>query len=373
MSDYYEILGVNKSASFDEIKRAFRVKAMACHPDRHPGDKEAEKKFKELGEAYEVLKDSDKRASYDQLGHEAFKAGMGRQSGFGGGFGGFDFSGTGFEDIFSEMFGMGGGHSHTKKHSVGEDIRMDLEITLEEAFQGIKKDIQVEHLEPCSECDGKGGSGIQTCSTCQGTGRIRQRQGFFVMETVCPTCQGSGETIKKPCSHCRGTGRIKQKKTLQVNIPAGVDTGVRMRLSGEGNAAVRGGIAGDLYVFISIKEHPLFQRRGDDLFLTMPIPLTTAVFGGEIDIPTLNGKMQRHTVKPGLQSGEEKCFAHLGMPNLQNKVRGDLYVRFQVETPINLTAEQKTLWASFNGQKNQNPLCEKFKKMTQSLFGSINQ
>ncbi len=368
MADYYETLGVNKNASFDEIKRAFRVKAMACHPDHHPGDKEAEKKFKELGEAYEVLKDNEKRATYDQVGHEAYKAGMGRQGGFGGGFGGFDFSGTGFEDIFSEMFGMGGMRGRPQERA-GEDMRMDISITLEEAFTGIKKDIKVQHMETCPECEGKGGSGVQTCPTCQGHGQIRQRQGFFVMETTCPTCHGTGKTIQKPCRHCDGTGRVKQSKTLQVNIPAGVDTGVRMRLSGEGNAAIRGGQAGDLYVFLTVKEHPLFQRRGDDLFLTMPIPMTTAVFGGEIEIPTIDGTMYKTTIKAGLQSGTEKVFEKLGMPSLKTKHRGNLYVMFQVETPTNLTKEQKQLWESFCEGKNQNPLCEKFKKKISELFG----
>ena len=369
MADYYEILGVEKTASFEQIKRAFRVKAMACHPDHHPGDKEAERKFKELGEAYEVLKDSDKRATYDQVGHDAYKAGMGRNGGFNGGFGGFDFSGTGFEDIFSEMFGMGSTAHPRPPERQGEDIRADIFISLEEAFAGVKKEIKIQHMETCSECQGKGGSGVQTCATCQGQGRIRQRQGFFVMETTCPTCHGSGKTIQRPCKNCEGSGRTKKSKTLQVNIPAGVDTGVRMRLSGEGNAAVRGGQAGDLYVFLTIKEHPLFQRRGDDLFLTMPVPLTTAVFGGEIEIPTIDGVLHKTTIKPGLQSGTEKTYEKLGMPSLKSKRRGDMYVVFQVETPTNLTKEQKQLWESFNQGKNQNPLCEKFKKKIQELFG----
>lgn len=362
MADYYDILGVDRSASFDQIKRAFRTKAMACHPDHHPGDKEAEKRFKELGEAYEVLKDSEKRATYDRIGHEAFKSGMGN-GGFGGGFGGFDFSGTGFEDIFSEMFGMGA-RSRGPQRRQGEDLRYDLTITLQEAFSGIKKDIEVETLDTCDECDGQGGKGVQTCPTCQGRGQIRQRQGFFIMETTCPTCQGSGQTIQKPCDKCRGTGRHKHKKTLQVNIPAGVDTGIRMRLSGEGNAAVRGGDKGDLYVFLTVAEHPLFKRRGDDLFIKVPVPMVTAIFGGEIDIPTIDGKIQKYTVKPGLQSGTEKELAHMGMPSVRNKVRGSLYVTFQVETPTNLSKEQKDLWRQFCGlAPDKDSLCEKFKKL----------
>ncbi len=368
MADYYEILGVSKNASFEEIKRAFRVKAMACHPDHHPGDKEAERKFKELGEAYEVLKDNDKRTTYDRMGHEAYKSGMGN-AGFGGGFGGFDFSGTGFEDIFSEMFGMGG-RSRGPERRQGEDIRADLTITLQEAFTGLKKDIEVETLGTCPECDGKGGSGIQTCDTCHGTGHIRQRQGFFIMETTCPVCHGSGQTIQKPCSKCHGTGRSKQKKTLQVNIPAGVDTGIRMRLSGEGNAAIRGGDKGDLYVFLTVADDPLFQRRGDDLFIKVPVPMATAIFGGEIDIPTIDGKIQKYTVKPGLQSGTEKELAHMGMPSVRNKVRGSLYVTFQVETPTNLTQEQKDLWAQFCGiEADKNSLCGKFKKLINKYTG----
>ena len=363
MRDYYDILGVSKSASASEIKQAFRIKAKDCHPDHHAGDKEAEKQFKELVEAYDTLKDEDKRARYDQFGHEAYKAGMGA-GGFGNGFGGFDFSGTGFEDIFSEMFGMH--RSGEARRIRGEDLRADMTITLKEALTGLKKEIEVDYLGACPECHGEGGEGVQTCATCRGMGHIRQRQGFFVVETECPTCHGSGKTVQTPCSKCRASGRTRQKKTLEVNIPAGVETGVRMRLSGEGNYAPHG-VAGDLYVFLTVEKHPLFERNGTELYLKMPLPLTTAVFGGKIEIPTLDGEFKEYKVPAGLQSGTEKVFEGLGMPAIRGKKRGDLHVIFQVEIPTNLTKKQRELWEAFSDTEDQNPLCEKFKKLLGKL------
>ena len=369
MADYYETLGVEKTASFDEIKRAFRVKAMGCHPDHHAGDPEAEKKFKELAEAYEVLKDDEKRATYDRIGHEAFKAGLGGQSGFQGGFGGFDFSGAGFEDLFAEMFGMSRGRPRSGK-AQGADVRYDLDVTLEEAYRGLKKTINVNTYVACESCHGVGGEGLDTCGTCGGLGVVRQRQGFFVMETTCPVCHGTGKVIKKPCKDCGGTGRVRKKRDLEITIPAGVDTGVRMRLAGEGDVAPNGGIAGDLYVFLNVKPHKLFERQGDNLYVNVPVPMVTAALGGEVFVPTLDGKGENYTLKAGLQSGTQVKIKGKGMPVLKSDRFGDLYVTFRVETPTNLSGEQKELLKKFNelGKKNST-LCDDFKNLVSKIFG----
>lgn len=369
MADYYETLGVERTASFDEIKRAFRVKAMSCHPDHHAGDSEAEKKFKELAEAYEVLKDNDKRATYDRVGHEAFKSGMGGAGGFQGGFGGFDFSGSGFEDLFAEMFGMARGRPRSGK-AHGADVRYDLDITLEEAFHGIKKKINVNTFVACETCKGAGGEDLQTCSTCNGMGVVRQRQGFFMMETTCPMCHGTGQTIKHPCEDCSGTGRVRKKRELEIAIPAGVETGVRMRLSEEGDVGPNGGTTGDLYVFLNVKPHKLFERQGNDLFIKVPVPMVTAALGGEVFIPTLDGKGENYTIKAGLQSGTQVKIAKKGMPILKSDRFGDLYVTFQVETPTNLTTEQKELLQQFaNLNKADSSLCDDFKNLLGKIFG----
>lgn len=368
MADYYETLGIERTASFDEIKRAFRVKAMSCHPDHHAGDPEAEKKFKELAEAYEVLKDNDKRATYDRVGHEAFKAGMGGAGGFQGGFGGFDFSGMGFEDLFTEMFGGMRGRPRSGR-TQGSDVRYDLDISLEEAYHGLKKKINVNTYVVCDSCKGAGGEGLDTCGTCGGMGVVRQRQGFFVMETTCPVCHGTGKTIKKPCKDCSGTGRVRKKRDLEITIPAGVDTGVRMRLSGEGDVAPNGGTAGDMYVFINVRPHKLFDRQGDDLFVTVPVPMVTAALGGDVFVPTLDGKGESYTLKAGLQSGTQVKIKGKGMPVLKSDRFGDLYVTFRVETPTNLTAEQKELLKKFDGMSKKNSsLCEDFKNLVSKIF-----
>lgn len=368
MADYYETLGVEKTASFEEIKRAFRVKAMDCHPDHHAGDPEAEKKFKELAEAYEVLKDDEKRATYDRVGHEAFKAGMGGHGGFQGGFGGFDFSGAGFEDLFAEMFGMTRGRPRSGKVQ-GSDVRYDLEVSLEEAYHGLKKKINVNTYVPCESCKGVGGEGLDTCATCGGMGVVRQRQGFFVMETTCPVCHGTGKTIKKPCKECSGTGRIRKKRDLEITIPAGVDTGVRMRLSGEGDVAPNGGTAGDLYVFLNVKPHKLFTRQDNDLYVEVPVPMVTAALGGDVFVPTLDGKGENYTIKAGLQSGTQIKIKNKGMPVLKSDRFGDLYVTFRVETPTNLTNDQKELLKQFGGMSKKNStLCEDFKNLVSKIF-----
>lgn len=354
--NYYELLGVERTASFEEIKRAFRVQAKKYHPDYHPGDKEAETRFKQINEAYEVLKDDQKRAAYDQYGHEAYVNGMGRSGG--AGFGGFDFSGTGFESIFEEMFGAGFGggtaaRSRTRQVK-GSDVRYDLNITLDDSFTGVKQNITVETYVQCAACDGKGGESLETCPTCGGGGHVRQRQGFFVVETVCPVCRGTGKSVKNPCKECAGSGRIRKKRTLEVNIPAGVDSGVRMRLAGEGNAGLNGGPAGDLYVFLTVQPHDIFVRQGNDLYCEIPVPMTTAALGGEVKIPTMGGKAEKHTVSAGLQSGDQVRLKNKGMPILKSGgAFGDLYVSFKVETPTNLTDRQKELLREFAAEEGE--------------------
>lgn len=346
--NYYELLGVERTASFNQIKSAFRVQAKKYHPDYHPGDKEAEARFKQINEAYEVLKDDQKRAAYDQYGHEAYVNGMGR-SGAGAGFSGFDFSGTGFESIFEEMFGgaFGGDRSHFRQ-SKGSDVRYDLNITLDDSFRGTKKSITVETYVKCDSCNGKGGETLETCPTCGGSGHVRQRQGFFVVETTCPVCHGIGKSVKNPCKDCSGSGRIRKKRTLEVNIPAGVDTGVRMRLAGEGNVGLNGGISGDLYVFLTVQPHDIFVRQGDDLYCEIPVPMTTAALGGTVKIPTMSGKAEVHTVSAGLQSGDQVRLKGKGMPILKSGgAVGNMYISFKVETPTNLTDRQKELLREF--------------------------
>lgn len=350
--DYYELLGVTRTASFEEIKRAFRVQAKKYHPDYHPNDPEAEARFKQINEAYEVLKDSQKRAAYDQYGHEAYVNGMGNASN--SGFGGFDFSGTGFESIFEEMFGGGfGGTRSARQSNKGADVRYDLEITLAESFTGIKKNITVETYVPCDACAGKGGKSLESCPTCAGAGHVRQRQGFFVVETVCPVCHGTGKAVKDPCTNCSGAGRVRKERTLEVNIPAGVDSGVRMRLSGEGHAGLNGGHSGDLYVFLTVKPHEIFVRQGNDLYCEIPVSMTTAALGGKVIIPTMDGKGERYTVPAGLQTGSQIKLKNKGMPVLKSGHFGDLYVSFKVETPTNLTQKQKELLTEFAAEEGE--------------------
>lgn len=367
---YYETLGISQTASFEEIKRAFRVKAKACHPDYHPDDPEAAAKFKEVNEAYEVLKDTQKRAAYDRYGHDAYVGGMNGQ----GGFGGFDFGGSGFENIFDDIFNaFGGGRKRGPSGpNRGADIRYNLEIDLAEAYTGIKKKIQPETYVACPKCQGRGGQNLSTCPTCGGAGHVRTRQGFFIMETECPICHGTGKTVKDPCSDCRGTGRLRQKRTLEVDIPAGVDTGVRMRLGGEGDAPLNGGDNGDLYVFVSVKEHPVFKRDGADLYCEIPVPMTTAALGGDLLVPTMDGRGTTVTIKPGLQTGTEMKLKGKGMPLLRSESFGDLYLIFRVETPTNLNARQKELLQEFaaTGQNNQTACSDflsKIKKIWQGL------
>jgi molecular chaperone DnaJ len=347
--DYYAALGVSKTASADEIKRAFRKLAMQCHPDRNPGDKEAEHKFKELNEAYDVLKDEQKRAAYDRFGHAAFENGGGGRGpgdfGFGPGFG------AGFADIFDEMFGeFMGGRRSGQASGRGSDLRYNLEISLEEAFKGKQTTIRVPTLTPCESCHGSGaeaGSKPVTCSTCHGAGRVRAQQGFFTIERTCPSCQGAGRVIDNPCRSCGGQGRVQKEKTLSVNIPAGVEDGTRIRLAGEGEVGVRGANPGDLYIFVSVAPHRLFQRDGANIFCRVPISMATAALGGTIEVPTIDGSRARVTVPAGTQSGHQFRLKNKGMSVLRSPARGDMYIQAVVETPMNLTKRQQELLREF--------------------------
>lgn len=353
--DYYELLGLQKGATDIEIKKAYRTLAMKYHPDRNPGNAEAELKFKEVTEAYEVLKDSQKRAAYDRYGHAAFAQGAGAGA---GGFGGFNFdfgggSGAGFGSIFEDIFSefMGGARRSRQQEGVrGADIRYDLEITLEEAYKGLTKEIEIQTAVKCEDCHGTGaaeGSKAETCDTCHGTGRVRRQAGFFIEERTCPTCNGTGKVIKNPCKKCGGTGKVSQKKVLEVTIPAGIDSENRMRLAGQGEAGMNGGPNGDLYIFVHIKPHPIFKRDAANLYCTVPLPMTTAALGGEIDIPCIDGSSEKVKIDEGTQSGTEVRLRKKGMTMLQSKSVGDLFVRFTVETPTKLTDKQKELLKQF--------------------------
>ncbi|MCW5731230.1 MAG: molecular chaperone DnaJ [Alphaproteobacteria bacterium] len=344
--DYYEVLGVGRQASEADLKKAFRKLAMKYHPDRNPGDAEAEKSFKEINEAYEVLRDEQKRAAYDQFGHAAFENGA---AGPRPGAGGFDFSGS-FSDIFEDLFGdiMGGRGGDRGRR--GADLRYNLEITLEEAFAGKQAKIRVPAQASCEKCKGTGAEGDakpSACPTCHGHGRIRAAQGFFTIERTCPTCGGAGRVIQNPCRACAGSGRVHQEKTLSVNIPAGVDEGTRIRLAGEGEAGVRGAPAGDLYIFLSIRPHPLFKRDGVNLHCRVPLPMTVAALGGAIEVPTLDGQRAKVSIPAGTQAGKQFRLRGKGMPAMRARDHGDLIVQVLVETPVNLTKRQRELLQEF--------------------------
>lgn len=342
--DFYETLGVSKGADDKELKSAFRKLAMQFHPDRNPDDASAEQRFKEINEAYECLKDPQKRAAYDRFGHAAFEAGgMGGGQGFGpGGFADI------FEDIFGDMMGRRGRSSGGRER--GADLRYNMEITLEEAFTGKTAQIHVPTSVTCDECSGSGarpGTQPVTCSMCSGTGRVRASQGFFSIERTCPQCQGRGQTIQDPCPKCSGQGRITEERSLSVNIPAGIEDGTRIRLAGEGEAGLRGGPSGDLYIFLSTRPHELFQRDGADLFCKVPISMTSAALGGSFEVATLDGTQTRVKVPEGTQNGKQFRLRGKGMPVLRQPTVGDLYIQVSIETPQNLTRRQRELLEEF--------------------------
>ncbi|MDE2577667.1 MAG: molecular chaperone DnaJ [Hyphomicrobiales bacterium] len=348
--DYYEVLGIARTCTEVELKTAFRKAAMQFHPDRNPGDHVAEIRFKEVNEAYQILSDGQKRAAYDRYGHAAFEQG-------GGGFGGGDGFGASMADIFEDLFGdvMGRRGRGAQGRNRGSDLRYNLEITLEEAFAGKTESLKVPTAVTCESCAGSGakaGSKPKPCPTCHGHGRVRAQQGFFAIERTCPTCQGRGEKIDDPCPACSGAGRVTRERTLSVNIPPGVEDGTRIRLGGEGEAGVRGGPPGDLYIFLSLKPHPIFQRDGADLYCRVPISMVQAALGGDLSIHTIDGGKTSVKVTEGAQTGDSFKLRGKGMPVLNRRDFGDLYIQAMVETPQNLTRRQKELLAEFEKESS---------------------
>jgi molecular chaperone DnaJ len=350
--DYYETLGVARAATADDLKKAYRKLAMQCHPDRNPGDKKAEQRFKDISEAYEVLKDDQKRAAYDRFGHAAFEQGGGRPGGAD-----FGFGAGGFADIFDEMFGeFMGNRRGGRAAAQGADLRYNLEISLEEAFAGKQSQIRVTTAVSCDSCQGSGaeaGSKPVACPTCRGHGKVRSQQGFFTVERTCPSCNGQGAVVENPCKTCRGQGRVRKERTLNVNIPAGIEEGTRIRLAGEGEAGPRGTPPGDLYIFLSLAPHRFFQRDGADIHCRVPIAMTTAALGGTIEVPTLDGSRAKVTIPAGAQTGHQFRLRGKGMSVMREKSRGDMFIEATIETPMNLTKEQQELLRQF--EKTGNP------------------
>ncbi|MDA9789500.1 molecular chaperone DnaJ [Amylibacter sp.] len=356
-ADYYDLLGVSKGASEQELKKAYRKKAMELHPDRNKDDPSAEAKFKDVNEAYEVLKDGDKKAAYDRYGHAAFEGGMGG----GGQGGGFNPGGSAFSDVFDDLFGdfMGGGRrgGGGQRATRGSDLRYNLTITLEEAFTGKQQNVSVNSSVACDTCEGSGAEGgaePSNCPTCSGMGKVRAQQGFFTVERTCPTCSGRGQIITNPCNACSGSGHQQRERSLGVNIPAGVETGTRIRLTGEGEAGMRGGPTGDLYIFIEVEDHEIFEREGLNLFCRVPVSMTTAALGGEIEVPTIDGGKSRVKVPAGSQTAKQMRLKAKGMPALRSNASGDLFLELAVETPVNLSSQQKELLKEFEklGENN---------------------
>ena len=373
--DYYEVLGVAKGAGADELKKAYRKLAMQFHPDRNPDDPNADQKFREINEAYDVLKDEQKRAAYDRFGHAAFE-----QGGMGGGRGGFggDSHFSGFADIFDEMFGefMGGRRGGGQSGARGSDLRYDMEISLEEAFAGKNTEIKIPSSIQCDDCKGAGGAnGSQPveCGTCRGAGKVRATQGFFTIERTCPTCHGMGKVIKDPCKGCGGTGRKRKEKTLAVSIPAGIEDGSRIRLTGEGEAGMRGAPNGDLYIFLSLQRHRLFQREGANIHCRVPLDMVTASLGGTIEVPSIDGGRVKVIIPSGTQSGHQFRMRGKGMSVLRSPARGDMFVETVVETPVNLTKRQEELLREFEkaGGKDTSPESHGFFSKVKELWEDL--
>ncbi len=373
--DFYETLGVSKHADEADLKRAYRKLAMQFHPDRNPGDSQAEARFKEVNEAYEILRDPQKRAAYDQFGPQAFEHGMGGRGGAGGG---FDF--TSFADVFDDLFGdfVGGGGRRRGSSPRGNDLRYNLTISLEEAFSGKKAQVRVPTAVACDACDGSGSEGsadAAACPTCRGAGRVRSQQGFFTVERTCPTCQGSGRVVTNPCKVCSGSGVVHKEKTLAINVPPGVEDGTRIRLSGEGEAGLRGGQPGDLYIFVTVAPHRLFRREGHNIFCRVPIPMTTAALGGDVEVPTIEGKRVRLAIPGGTQTGKQIRLRNKGMTELHGQTRGDMFVEIIVETPVNLTKRQQELLREFDGagekSNNHHPESDGFFAKVRELWDDL--
>ncbi len=377
--DYYETLGVSKGASADEIKKGYRAKAKELHPDRNADNPNAEAQFKEVNEAYEVLKDANKKAAYDRYGHAAFENGMGGGGHPGGGFRGQGDFASAFSDVFDDLFGdfmgrggQGGGRTRAAR---GNDLRYNLRISLEEAYNGLQKTINVPSAVGCTSCKGtgaEGGSEPVTCPTCSGMGKVRAQQGFFTVERTCPTCNGMGQTIKNPCKTCHGAGRVEKERSLSVNIPAGVETGTRIRLAGEGEAGMRGGPTGDLYIFIEVTEHRLFQRDGTNLYCRVPVSMVDASLGGDIEVPTIDGGRSRVKIPEGSQSGRQMRLRGKGMPALRGGNHGDMFIELSVETPVKLTSKQKELLREFDKlSAENNPQSSSFFSAVKGFWDSM--
>lgn len=377
--DFYDVLGVSRGASTDEIKKAYRKKAKELHPDRNSDNPQAEAQFKEANEAYEVLKDAEKKAAYDRFGHAAFEGGMGGGGARQGGHPGQGDFASAFSDVFDDLFGdfMGGrgGPGGRQRATRGADLRYNMRITLEEAFTGLQKTINVPSSVQCDVCDGSGaesGSEPSTCPTCSGMGKVRAQQGFFTVERTCPTCGGLGQIIQNPCKACHGQGRVHRDRSLSVNIPAGVETGTRIRLAGEGEAGMRGGPTGDLFIFIEVEKHGLFEREGNDLFCRVPVSMAAAALGGDIEVPTIDGGRSRVKIPAGSQSGRQMRLRGKGMPALRGGPAGDMFIELAVETPVNLTARQKDLLREFEDlSEENNPQSSSFFSSVKSFWDAM--
>lgn len=382
--DYYEVLGVARGASDEELKKAYRRKVKELHPDRNADDPRAEAQFKEVNEAYDVLKDAQRKAAYDRFGHAAFEGGMGASAAgaraargaYAGG--NADFA-SAFSDVFDDLFGdvMGrAGASGRTRAARGSDLRYNLRVSLEDAYQGVQRTIQVPSSVACDLCGGSGAQGgaqPTACPTCSGMGKVRAQQGFFTVERTCPTCGGAGQIIKNPCSRCAGAGRVERDRALSVNIPAGVETGTRIRLAGEGEAGLRGGPSGDLYIFIEVEEHPIFQRDGQQLFCRVPVSIAAAALGGDIEVPTIDGGRSRVKVPAGSQSGRQMRLRGKGMPALRGGLRGDMFIELAVETPVNLSPRQKELLREFErlSEEGTNPESSGFFDKVRSFWDDM--